>query len=389
MDAFSPLRLRFSERMSVIKVKESKSGMPAVPIARPSLPDLADYVRLLEDIWESRMLSNFGKYAREWERKAQSYLDNENVLAVSSCDIGLIISIAAYDLPKGSECILPSFTFNSSANCVVWNGLTPVFCDVDRGTFNADPADVEARISSNTSAILCTHVFGNPCDNEPLRRIAKRHDLAMIFDSAQAFGAEYQGQKIGSFGDIEVFSFSGTKLSTTGEGGLIATDDPNIAQRLQYLRGYGFQVDYNTKFIGLNGKISELAAALGCLSIDEVGEAVAIRGQLAAEYKDLLGGIDEIDFQEIREGNRTTYKDFAIVCDERRDELSAHLSQSGIQTKKYFRPIHQMSAFDSREQVSLPNTEWLADHVLCVPIFNELTFEQVRQVADLINRFYS
>lgn len=371
------------------KHNELKSGQPRIPIARPSLPDLEEYVLLLEDIWNSRMLSNFGKYSREWERKAQDYLGNKNIRAVSSCDLGLIISVAALGLPRDSECILPSFTFNSSANCVIWNGLRPVFCDVDRRTFNADPADIEARITSNTSAILCTHVFGNPCEIEPLRRIARRHGLAMIFDSAQAFGAEYQGQKIGGFGDIEVFSFSGTKLSTTGEGGLIATDDLNIAQRIEYLRAYGFQVDYNTKFIGLNGKISELAAALGCLTIDEIEEAVAIRGQLAAEYKDLLGGIDEIDFQKIGEGNRTTYKDFALVCDERRDELSAHLSQSGIQTKKYFRPIHQMSAFDSHQQISLPNTEWLADHVLCVPIFNELTFKQVRQVTDLINRFHS
>lgn len=359
-----------------------------IPIAKPSLPDLSEYVNLLEDIWETRMLSNFGPYARLWEQKAQRYLGNENVRAVSSCDVGLVIALAALDLPEGSDCILPSFTFNSTVNCVLWNGLRPVFCDVDRRSFNANPVDIETKITPNTSAILCTHVFGNPCDIDALRQISERHRLPLVFDAAQAFGSLYEGEKIGSFGDIEVFSFSGTKLVTTAEGGLISTSSLGIAQRIEYLRGYGFLGDYDSKYIGLNGKVSELEAALGSLTIDRVEAEVASRNGTAGRYRELLGDIDSLSFQLIRETDRSTYKDFAIVCATRRDELSDRLSQAGIQTKKYFRPIHQMTAFVEYRDVSLPNTDWLAEHVLCIPIFNEVREDQIEYVAAAIRSVF-
>lgn len=374
------------ENQAADQTTQTLKGPNAIPIARPSLPDLSEYVKLLEDLWKSRILSNFGTYARLWERKAQSYLGNESVRAVSSCDLGLVIALAALDLPKGSECILPSFTFNSTANCVVWNGLKPVFCDVDLATFNPDPATIERLITPNTSGVICTHVFGNPCDIDALRQIADRHGLPLIFDAAHAFGSLYQGRHVGSFGDIEIFSFSGTKVVTAAEGGLIASISPDITERVEHLRGYGFFEDYNSRYIGLNGKISELHAALGCLTIDNVEAAVARRNSLAGRYRELLGDIESISFQRIRGADRTTYKDFAIVCAERRDDLGDSLAQAGIQTKKYFRPIHQMTAFVNYGDISLPNTEWLADHVLCIPIFNDMSDDQVEQVAGAIRK---
>jgi len=330
------------------------------------------------------MLSNFGDNARELETRAREYLGNTHVLAVSSCDTALILGLAALQIPPGSECIVTPFTFNSTVNSIIWNGFRPRFADINPFTFNICPNEVEQAITERTKAIVATHVFGNPCDIEELRRIADEHNLHLVFDAAHAYGSIYHGKKVGTFGDIEVFSMSGTKLVTAGEGGLIATTKPEIISRLEMLRNYGFHGDYNSRFVGMNGKISELNAALGCLTIGGIEKAVIRRNEIASRYVESLRESGDFEFQHIDPDCRTAYKDFGIRLPRGRDRLEKRLNSESIQTKRYFLPAHWMKAFSEFKTGPLPKTDEVYGEILCIPIYNEMSDSQVDRVCQVI-----
>jgi len=363
-----------------------------LPVSRPSLPSLRDYVDKLEQIWSTRLLSNFGTFARELESIAQSYVGNSNVRATVNCDLGLVISIAALDLPAGAECLLPSFTFNSTLNAVLWNRLTPRFVDIDAETFNVDLDDVRRRLGSRTRLLVATHVFGSPVDVEPLLALAATRGIRVVFDAAHAYGASYRGTKIGDarLGDFQVFSLSGTKQVTSAEGGLIAArSDADIA-RIELLRAYGFNYDYISRLVGINGKISELHAALGTLTLPGIDEVVRRRNEIASLYRARLSTIAGIRFQKVLPHSVSSYKDFAILCPSRRDELAEHLEQRGVQTKKYFLPLHEMPAYERFQtgEDDLGDTMTVSSRVLCLPIFNELADDDIQLVTSLIVEFY-
>ena len=317
------------------------------------------------------MLSNFGKYAQRFEASAQKHLGTSRVRAVASCDLGLVIALAALDLPRGSEAIVPSFTFNSTVNAILWNGLTPVFADLDPERLTLDPDDVGALVGPRTSVVVGTHVFGSPCDHDAIRAAAGP-GLPIVYDAAHAFGSTYRGRPAGTLGDLEVFSFSGTKMITTAEGGLVAAARDDLVSRVEYLRAYGFQTDYESHVVGLNGKISELHAALGVLTLETVEAAVARRQEIAARYRQALGVIPGLSFQRVDERDRSTYKDFAILCARGRDDLERALAAAGIQTKRYFRPAHAMRAYRRYATRALPRTDQVYARILCLPIFNRI-----------------
>ena len=247
-----------------------------IPITRPALPPLAEYVRLLERIWSTKMLSNFAEHTAALEAMATEYLGAACVLTVSSGDVALILAMRALQLPPRTRVLVPSFTFNSTVNAILWNDLRPVFVDIDPDTLNVDPADVERKIDG-AGAILATHVFGNPAAVDELARIAGGAGARLIFDAAHGYGTLRNGRHVGTFGDAEVFSLSGTKPVTSAEGGLFATSNPELAERFRYLRAYGFQYDYHSRYVGLNGKLSELHAALGLLTVARIEDALAAR----------------------------------------------------------------------------------------------------------------
>ena len=363
-----------------------------LPVCRPSLPPLDEYSRLLEDIWSSRMLSNFGKYARRFEEKAQAYLGNPFARAVVNGDLGLVLSLAALDLPEGGECLVQSFTFNSTGNAILWNRLRPVFVDVDPRTFNVDVGDLERRLGPSVRAIVVTHIFGSPLEIGRVLELARAHGVPVVVDAAHGYGATYGGKRIGApgLGDYQVFSFSGTKQITSAEGGLVAADRAELAERIEYRRAYGFQHDYVSRVLGLNAKLSEIHAALACLTMDEVDRAVETRNRLAALYRERLAGVPGVSFQVHLPDSRPAYKDFAAVFPDRRDALAEFLAAEGIQTKKYFRPLHPMPAFApyrTRDD-DLADTEAAADTILCLPMFNDLTEADVDRVCDSVRRFY-
>ncbi len=333
------------------------------------------------------MLSNFGELATALEGQCRAYLGTPFVLSASSGDVALTLAVRSLGLPQGSRVLVPSFTFNSTVNATLWNGLRPVFVDIDPDTLNVDPVDVAAHLEG-ASAILATHVFGNPAPVEELTDLGRQTGVRVVFDAAHGYGSLHRGQHVGTFGDVEVFSLSGTKPVTAGEGGLIATADPILADRFRYLRAYGFQGDYHSRYVGLNGKLSELHAALGLLTMARIEEALTVRRRHVDGYMAQLSSLPGISFQRVDPEDRSTYKDFAVLFETPavRERAEAALTAAGVQTKRYFRPCHTMDAYRDYADRRLPATESVADRILCLPIFEELAEAERDQVCDVVER---
>lgn len=359
--------------VSIERAAALSSKAYRIPLVRPDLPPLEAYVQRLEQIWKSRMLSNFGPNAQELQELLREATGVEHARVVASGDIGLMAVLRGLELPEGGEVIVPSFTFNSTANAVLWAGLRPVFADIDPGTFNLAPGSVQACLSRKTAAILATHVFGCPADADALQRVADGAGIPLIFDAAHGLGAFYKGRRVGSLGTAEVFSLSGTKVVTSAEGGLITTHDKDLAGRVDYIRQYGFKDDYISHRLGLNGKISELNAALGCLTIQGLTEAIISRHKAAARYRRLLRRADVVEFQQIPEHSSSALKDMAILLPPGvRDKVAKVLLEEGIQTKQYFRPLHRSPFFQRCRRGSLAVTEEVSERVLCLPMWNKM-----------------
>jgi dTDP-4-amino-4,6-dideoxygalactose transaminase len=361
-----------------------------IPITRPWLPPFADYSRLLERVWSSKMLSNFGPLAVELEAQSRVYLGAGHLLSASSGDVALILAVRALGLPAGSRVLVPSFTFNSTINSIVWNGHRPVFVDIDADTLNMDPHSAAERVDG-AAAIVATHVFGSPADVDALAAIARRAGVPLLFDAAHGYGSLYRGRHVGTLGAAEVFSLSGTKPVTSGEGGLFATEDPELASRFRYLRAYGFQDDYVSHYVGLNGKLSELHAALGLLTMARVEDALATRRRHVAAYLARLAVLPGVGFQKIAPADRSTYKDFALLFRDGslRNSVEVALTARGIQTKRYFRPCHDMPAYREFCDRPLPQTDSAYARVLCVPLFEDMTDAQRDLVCDVIGEAVS
>ncbi len=363
----------------------SPESKERLPIARPALPDFARYVAALRDVYGSRRLSNFAKYSRLLEERAAPVLDHPAPLCVSSCDIGMVLAWRALGCRQG-EVITPSFTLCSTVNALRWNGLQPVFADIDPRTLCLDPDDVRRKIGPNTVGIAAVHVFGRPAPIADLEELARAHNLRLVFDAAHGIGARYRGRGLGAFGDAAVFSLSGTKIVTAGEGGLATFRCPEAAERFRRLRGYGFLGDYDCRVVGLNGKLSEMNAALGYLSLDSLELAVRRRRAIARCYRQQLSDVPGLRFQRAAAGDQHAYKDFAVRFEnaEQRNSVEQALTAAGIETKRYFLPVHRMAAYAEHASARLPITDDVYERILCLPFFHELRPGQVRRVCTII-----
>ena len=358
---------------------------PRVPLLKPWLSQREAFRSAVDDIFESRMLSNFAKYCRLLEHTAAGALENPRTLAVASCDIGLILAWRAQGLRSG-EVITPSFTFASTVNALMWNGLTPVFADIDPRTFCVDVEHTRSLITPRTVGITAVHTFGAPADIDRLTRLTDEHNLALVFDAAHALGAEHAGRSVGAHGDVSVFSLSGTKLVTAGEGGLATFRRAETAERFRLLRGYGFIGDYNCRDVGLNGKISEMNAALGWTNFGRLQEALDRRREIVARYRDRLAGLSSLSFQAAGTADRHSYAYFAVLFEDRaqRERIEAALSTAGVQTKRYFLPVHRMAAYAAVHTSALPITDDAYARILCLPLFHELADSDIEDICDLI-----
>lgn len=365
-----------------------------IPIAKPVLPTSPQLLEELDQILESGVVTN-GPFTTAFEQAIAEQLNVKHAIAVASATAGLMMVYRSLDL-RG-EVVVPSFTFMATVSALVWAGLTPVFADVDLQTGNLDPSAAEAAITPETSAIVVVHNSGNPADIAELEAIAARHNLRLIFDAAHALGSSWKGEPVGAQGGANVFSLTPTKLVVAGEGGMITTNDNQLAAKLRIAREYGNPGNYDSEFAGLNGRMPELSALLGQHSLRQLGSAVTCRNEIAAHYRQRLGQLPGIGFQLVRDGNRSSYKDFSITIDAAsfgltRDELAVVLSAENIDTRKYFDPpVHRHKAYQAYAPPpgSLPNTKLLASSILDLPIWSDMTESTASDVCLAIERAHS
>jgi dTDP-4-amino-4,6-dideoxygalactose transaminase len=369
----------------------SESSPDAIPLARPGVADPARVAADVEAILRSGVLTN-GPYVRTFEAQAARYLGVRHCVAVSSCTSGLMLVLRAADL--SGDVIVPSFTFAATAHAVAWNGLRPVFADIDRRTLTLSPDAVEQAIGMHTSAILATHIYGTPCDVEGLDRVAAQNGLRLFFVAAHAFGSVHAGTRVGGFGDAEVFSLSPTKVVIAAEGGIIATNDDLLAERCRIGRDYGNPGDYDCRFVGLNARMSELHAATALASLADLDERLEERNRLASAYTAALAGIPGVLVPEVPAGDRSTYKDYSVLIDADAfgidaDAVAESLRGQWIETRRYYSPpVHAMRAYrhSGAESVALPVTGWAAARALTLPVWVGMTEAQVTRVAGAIGR---
>lgn len=362
----------------------SATATRVVPICRPDLPELRDYTDLMEEVWETQMLSNFGPLSRRLEREASQYLGGVHVRATASGDVGLMAVIKALGLKPGAPCFISPFTFNSTINTALWNQLRPIYVDIDTATYNMSPHALAEAVDNEPQPglVLATHVFGAPCDVESLASLASSGGHFLIFDAAHGLGAQHSGAMVGTFGDAEMFSLSGTKPVTSAEGGLISTRHDWLLDRFERVRGYGFKDDYRSDIVGVNGKMSELHAGLGLLNLRRIDSILGVRDDHVAQYKSRLGGL--VGWQHVREGDRSTTKDLAIHLGKRRARVELALRTAGVQTKRYFVPLHYMSAYASFSDGPLPGAEGAYEESLCIPLFGAMSPDDIDYVCDVI-----
>jgi dTDP-4-amino-4,6-dideoxygalactose transaminase len=327
------------------------------------------------------MLSNQGPAARELEALCADYTGLARVHAVASADIGLTLAVAALGLPAGSPVLVPSFTFASTLHALLWNGLAPVFADVDPGSWCLTPESVAPALAHEPRAIAGTHAFMATCDVAGLEALALDRGAALLFDAAQAFATWLGDRHVGSWGDASVFSFSATKVVTTGEGGLAAFRDGAAGARFARLRGYGVDGDYEATAPGLNGKLSELHAALGCLTVPRVEEAVAARLALAGRYRERFDAT-AVAMQALAPCVRPTPTQLVVDLGARRDAVAAALAADGIDSRPYFRPLHAMARYAGLARAPLPVTERLGASLLALPLHEAMDVTAVDRVCD-------
>jgi dTDP-4-amino-4,6-dideoxygalactose transaminase len=363
-----------------------------INIVRPVLPEFSALEANITDILETGMVTK-GRYLEEFEQAISRYLGAKHAVAVSSCTSGLLLTHKALGLT--GEVVVPSFTFMATISSLIWCGLHPVFADVDRDTTNLDPAAAEAAITPHTTAILAVHNFGNPANIEALQQVADRHHLALIFDAAHGFGALYRGEPIGKQGSVNIFSLSPTKLLIAGEGGVVVTDDDDLARFVRVGREYGNNGKYDSLFAGLNARLPEFNAILGLKSLDMLEEAAQSRNLVASIYQEMMGKLPGIGFQTVRPDDRCSYKDFSITVDEdlfglSRDTLADALLAENIDTRKYYDPPgHRQLAYKKYDNhAPLTNTEWLATHSLSFPIWSNMNQKVAVGISEAMHRIY-
>lgn len=388
----------------IIKSNNFQNGKPAllggthvfsewVSLVQPVLPNLAELSNEVQSILSSGMVTK-GRYLRQFEEEVQNYLQVKHAVAVSSCTTGLMLTYQALGL--SGDVVVPSFTFMATVSALIWCGLRPVFADVDGTTTNLDAESARISITPSTTAIVGVHNFGNPADVAELNDLAQQHHLKIIYDAAHGFGSLYQGVPLGPLGDANIFSMSPTKLLITGEGGIVTTNDDELAKSIRMGREYGNDGSYDSAFAGINARMPEFNALMGIYSLKRLEAAARSRNDTAALYHQLLGQMPGIEFQTVRPGNRSAYKDLSIVIYPNqfrlpRDELQLALTAENIDTRKYYSPpVHKQHAYKhfSDQQTYLPVTDWLSANSLSLPIWSFMPDEIVKNVCSAISRIY-
>ena len=360
-------------------------------VGRPNIGSRTRLRERFDDLLDRRWLTNDGPYVREFEERIAAVLGVRNVVAMCNATVALEIAIRALGLT--GEVIVPSFTFVATAHALQWQQITPVFCDVDPATHNIDPGRIEELITPRTTGIIGVHVWGRSADAEALGAIARRRELRLLYDAAHAFGCSHDGRMIGALGDAEVFSFHATKFLNSGEGGAVTTEDDELAARMRLMRNFGFAGYDQVVYVGTNGKMSELSAAMGLTSLDAMDEFIAVNRDNHAAYAEALAGIPGVTLVRYDESERSNYQYVVVEIEEEetgltRDELQRVLQAENVMARRYFYPgCHRMEPYRSyfpHAGLLLPETERLVRRVLTLPTGTAVGEAEVRRVCDVI-----
>jgi dTDP-4-amino-4,6-dideoxygalactose transaminase len=370
-------------------------GSPAfsepLHVGRPNVGDWDSFLRRMRDIWDRRWFTNNGLYVREFEQKLAGVLGVKHCIPVCNGTVAMELAIRALGL-RG-EVIVPSFTFIATAHALQWQEITPVFCDIDRSSHNLDPKRVEQMITPRTTGIIGVHLWGRPCDVEALSALARRHHLKLLYDAAHAFGCTCRGTMLGNFGEAEVFSFHATKFFNTFEGGAVATNDDTLASKIRLMKNFGFQGYDNVIYIGTNGKMTEISAAMGLTGLENLEESISVNRRNYCAYKRGLGDLPGLKMITYDEGERSNFQYVALEVDEGaagigRDQLLALLHAENVLARRYFFPgCHRMEPYRSlfpHAGLLLPETERLARRILSLPNGASVNTADIETICSLI-----
>jgi dTDP-4-amino-4,6-dideoxygalactose transaminase len=355
-----------------------------IPVTKPFLPPLGEYEKYLQGIWQRQWLTNMGPLASDLEMKLKKYLDIKHLLFVTNGTVALQIAIKALEL-KG-EIITTPFSFVATTSSIVWEGCKPVFVDIDENTLNIDATKIEAAITPETTAILATHVYGNPCDVERIYEIARKHNLKVIFDAAHAFGVKLKGQSVFDFGDISTCSLHATKLFHSGEGGLVITREPEVLKNIAYMRNFGFDGPEAFAMLGINGKNSEFHAALGLLNLNYISEIHEKRKLLSEAYDYRLRNFQARKPTWHPQATQN-YAYYPLVF-ERQDLMLKCIEQLKLReifTRRYFYPSLAAS-LPYVDTKPFAVTDSICQRVLCLPLYYDLSIEEVDLICRLLLR---
>lgn len=366
------------------------SNQKTIYVTQPYLPPLEEFYPYLEAIWKNKILTNGGPFHQQLEKALCDYLGVEHLALFTNGTIALVTALQA--LRVTGEVITTPYSFVATAHSLMWNGIRPVFVDVDHVTLNLDPTRIEAAITPQTTAIMPVHCYGNPCNVEAIQKIADNYNLRVIYDAAHAFGVQIKGGSVLRHGDLSVLSFHATKVFNTFEGGAIICPDMKTKQRIDHLKNFGFVDELTVVAPGINGKMSEINAAFGLLQLKHIDSAIARRREIDQLYRRLLTRVLGIRCLANGGQERSNYSYFPILVEEayplRRDALFQKLKDRGIVARRYFYPLitdfPMYRGLPSAHRDNLLVAGKAAEQVICLPIYANLKDDDVRRVADLI-----
>lgn len=376
------------------------STQDKITVTSPLLPNLQEFNHCLQQIWDSKWITNNGSFHQQLEKALAEYLGVEYISVFTNGTLPLITALQALGLTKG-EVITTPYSFVATSHSIWWNQLTPVFVDIEEETCGMDPAKIEAAITLNTVAIMPVHCYGKPCKTKEIDAIAKKHGLKVIYDAAHAFGVRVNGESILNAGDISTLSFHATKVYNTIEGGALVCQSAEMKEKIDHLKNFGFEDEVTVVAPGINGKMDEVRAAYGLLNLQQVNDAIAARKRVAQRYTEAIKSIKGINlFPYIEslgaeQGFEWNCAYYPILIDAEqygmtRDELYEKMKAANVYGRRYFYPL--ITAFDpykdypSASPQNLPVATKIADQVICLPMHHALSEEEVKRVIDCIRR---
>lgn len=364
--------------------------MKNIYVTQPLLPPLDEFLPYLEQIWESKWLTNGGPFHQELENKLADYLGVEHLALFANGTLALVTALQALRIT--GEVITTPFSFVATSHSLLWNGIKPVFVDIHPETFNLDPAKIETAITPHTTAIMPVHVYGKPCDVEKIQSIADTYGLKVIYDAAHAFGVNYKGESLLKHGDLSTMSFHATKVFNTFEGGAIVCPDAKMKRRIDDLKNFGYNGEVTVVAPGINAKMNELQAAFGLLQLKHVDKAINRRREIDALYRHELSSVKRISCPALPVDTIYNYAYFPILVEKAysllRDELNDKLRQNGIFPRRYFYPLISdfptYRGLSSASKSNLPIARNVADQVLCLPIYPDLDNKTIERIVSII-----